>query len=65
MTLTIPIQFDEDKMREIVAEAVLKLHNEGFIWRDKPQPFDWEAWKNELLGQQNSCSSGQNQSEEH
>lgn len=35
MELTIPIQFDEDKLREIVAEAVEKLKAEGWIWRDK------------------------------
>ena len=35
MELTIPIQFDEDKLREIVAEAVANLKAEGYIWRDK------------------------------
>ena len=33
--LTIPIQFDEDKLKEIVAEAIEKLKAEGWIWRDK------------------------------
>lgn len=41
MQLTIPIQFDEDILREIVAEAVARLKAEGYIWRDKPQPYDW------------------------
>ena len=34
--LTIPIQFDEDKLREIVNEAVARLKAEGYIWRDSP-----------------------------
>jgi hypothetical protein len=36
MQLTIPIQFDEDKLREIVAEAVERLKAEGYIWKDSP-----------------------------
>ena len=36
MQLTIPIQFDEDKLREIVAEAVARLKAEGYIWKDSP-----------------------------
>ena len=36
MQLTIPIQFDEDKLREIVNEAVARLKAEGYIWRDSP-----------------------------
>lgn len=38
MQLTIPITFDEDKLREIVNEAVARLKAEGYIWRDNPQP---------------------------
>ena len=48
-TLTIPIQFDEDKLREIVAEAVEKLKAEGYIWRDKD---------GELLAIKNGKSTG-------
>ena len=33
--MELTIQFDEDKLREIVAEAVAKLKAEGYIWRDK------------------------------
>ena len=36
--LTIPITFDEDKLREIVEEAVARLKAEGYIWKDNPQP---------------------------
>lgn len=34
--ITIPIQFDEDKLKEIVEEAVNRLKAEGYIWRDNP-----------------------------
>ena len=34
--LTIPIQFDEDKLRELVEEAVARLKAEGYIWKDSP-----------------------------
>lgn len=33
--MKLTIQFDEDKLREIVAEAVERLKAEGWIWRDK------------------------------
>ena len=36
--LTIPIVLDEDKLREIVNEAVARLKAEGYIWKDNPQP---------------------------
>lgn len=36
MKMELKIVFDENKMREIVAEAVEKLKAEGYIWRDKP-----------------------------
>lgn len=46
MELKIPIQFDEDKLKEIVEEAVKRLKAEGYIWRNEPQPFDWSKWTN-------------------
>ena len=54
MELTIPIQFDEDKLREIVKEAVERLKAEGYIWKDKPQPYDWSKHDEQLLGKENS-----------
>ena len=61
MQLTIPIQFDEDKLREIVAEAVEKLKAEGYIWKDPqlmvlPDTPTVVGGNNGILGQQN-CSS--------
>lgn len=34
--LTIPIQWDEDKLRQLVEQAVERLKAEGYIWRDTP-----------------------------
>ena len=36
--LTIPIKFDEEKLRQLVNEAVERLKAEGYIWKDNPQP---------------------------
>ena len=36
MELNLKITLDEDKLREIVAEAVARLKAEGYIWRDSP-----------------------------
>ena len=36
MELNLKITFDEDKLREIVAETVARLKAEGYIWRDSP-----------------------------
>ena len=36
MELNLKITFDEDKLREIVNEAVTRLKAEGYIWRDSP-----------------------------
>ena len=33
MKLTFPIYLDEEKLREIVEEAVERLKAEGYIWR--------------------------------
>jgi hypothetical protein len=33
--MELKIVFDEDKMREIVAEAVNQLKAEGYIWREE------------------------------
>ena len=41
MELKLNIEFDEDKLQELVAQAVEKLKAEGYIWRDAPKPFDW------------------------
>lgn len=38
MELKMAVQFDEDKLRELVAEAVERLKAEGYIWRDNPPP---------------------------
>lgn len=38
MQLTIPIVFDEDKLYELVQQAVAQLKAEGYIWKDNPQP---------------------------
>ena len=53
--LTIPIQIDEDKLRELIAEAVEKLKAEGWIWRDK---------NGELLAIENGKSTGCDKPEE-
>ena len=42
--MELKIQFDEEKLKEIVEEAVNKLKREGYIWRDDPKPFDWSKW---------------------
>lgn len=34
MKLEMTIQFDEEKMREIIEEAVVKLKAEGYLYRD-------------------------------
>lgn len=44
MELKIPIVWDEDKLKEIVEQAVEKLKAEGYIWKDKDKPFDWEGF---------------------
>ena len=66
MQLTIPIQFDEDKLREIVNEAVARLKAEGYIWRDNPQPLVLPDTPTvggidgkHILGRQNGQSSNQ------
>lgn len=46
MELKLNIEFDEDKLRQLVEDAVEKLKTEGYIWRDKPEPFDWKEFKN-------------------
>lgn len=35
MKIPVTITFDEDKLRELVAEAVEQLKAEGYIWKDK------------------------------
>lgn len=35
MEIPIQIVWDEDKLREIVAEAIEKLKAEGYIWREE------------------------------
>lgn len=34
MELKMKLEFDENKLRELVAEAVERLKAEGYIWRD-------------------------------
>ena len=36
MELKLNIEFDEEKLKELVAQAVEKLKAEGYIWRDEP-----------------------------
>ena len=36
MELKLAVTFDEEKLREIVAEAVARLKAEGYIWKDSP-----------------------------
>ena len=36
MELNLKITLDEDKLSEIVADAVARLKAEGYIWRDSP-----------------------------
>lgn len=43
MKLEIPIQFDEEKLKEIVREAVEKLKAEGFIYKDISKPEKQES----------------------
>lgn len=59
MELKLNLTFDEDKLREIVAEAVARLKAEGYIWRDKPQPYDWSKNDEQLLGREDGSSSKQ------
>ena len=33
--MTLNISFDEDKLRELVEEAVKRLIEEGYIWREQ------------------------------
>lgn len=47
MELKLNIEFDEDKLRELVEQAVERLKAEGYIWRDTPKPFDWATMKND------------------
>lgn len=37
MELKIEMQFDEDKLKELVEQAVERLKAEGYIWRDNPK----------------------------
>ncbi len=46
MELKLNLEFDEEKLQELVAQAVEKLKAEGYIWRDQPEPFDWASMKN-------------------
>lgn len=41
MELKLNLEFDEEKLQELVAQAVERLKAEGYIWRDDPKPFDW------------------------
>ena len=59
MELNLKITLDEDKLRELVAEAVARLKAEGYIWRDKPQPYDWSKNDEQLLGREDGSSSKQ------
>lgn len=40
MELKLAIQYDEDKLKELVEEAVARLKSEGYIWRDNPPPYN-------------------------
>ena len=51
MELKMNLTFDEDKLRELVAEAVARLKAEGYIWRDDNGK--------ELLGREDGSSSKQ------
>lgn len=58
--LKLTVTFDEDKLREIVAEAVERLKAEGYIWKDSPPVLpDTPSGGNNygILGQQNSGST--------
>ena len=35
--MKLKIELDEEKLQELVAQAVEKLKAEGYIWRDKPE----------------------------
>lgn len=41
--MELKIQFDEEKLQELITEAVDKLKREGYIWRDKPPLVDWST----------------------
>lgn len=43
MKLEIPIQFDEEKLREIVREHIEKLKEEGWLYRDISKPENNES----------------------
>ena len=46
--MELKIVFDEEKMREIVADAVERLKAEGYIWRDQE---DQEDQTDGILGE--------------
>ena len=52
MKLEIPIQFNEEKLKELVIEAIEKLKAEGYIWREGEQD------GKQLLGREISEGSG-------
>ena len=37
MELKMKLEFDEEKLKELVEQAVEKLKAEGYIWRDEPE----------------------------
>lgn len=37
MELKLNVEFDEEKLQELVAQAVERLKAEGYIWRDEPE----------------------------
>lgn len=53
--ITIPIQFDEDKLKELVKEAVERLKAEGYIWKPSQTP---ENWRDEVLSSEGINSPG-------
>ena len=57
--MELKITLDEDKLRELVEEAVARLKAEGYIWRDKPQTCDWSKNDEQLLGREDGSSSKQ------
>ena len=64
MELNLKITLDEDKLREIVEEAVARLKAEGYIWRDSPQvlpdtPTIGGIDGEHILGRQDGSSSKQ------
>jgi hypothetical protein len=67
MELKIQMQFDEDKLRELVQQAVENLKAEGYIWKDSPPVLpDTPSGGNNygILGQQISSSPRQNITED-